>query len=86
MEFRPTFINGTQLEFIDISSEEFREYVFSASNGAPIRVIIDQPYLLHVNECGGHRIFDLRGECHYIQAGWIHLKCKSKPGQPHFIS
>jgi hypothetical protein len=74
------FINKTNLEFTDISSEMWREYHFS---GGDI-VKIDKPLKLHVSS-NGHRIFDAAGFSHYVPLGWIHLSWKAKEGQPHFV-
>ena len=75
------FKNATNLEFADISSEQWREYQFLG--GDVIR--IDSPLKLNVSESGGHRIFDAEGVSHYIPAGWIHLKWTAKDGAPTFV-
>lgn len=77
----PEFKNGTDLEFSDISSEQWREYQFLG--GETIR--IDAPLKLNVSESRNHRIFDAHGISHYIPAGWIHLKWKVKDGAPNFV-
>jgi len=84
MEFRPEFINKTEMEFSDISSEQTREYTFCDADVTHY-VIIDQPYMLHVSQSGGHRIFDMSGVCHYIPSGWVHLSWTTREGQPHFV-
>ena len=53
----PEFKNATDLEFADVSSEQWREYQFLG--GEVIR--IDAPLKLNVSESGGHRIFDAEG-------------------------
>lgn len=75
------FNNATDKQFADISSEQWREYLF---DGGTV-VKIDGPLQLNVSDGGGHRIFDAQGECHYIPAGWVHLRWLVKPGQPHFV-
>jgi len=75
------FINGTDLVFTDISSEDFRVYEFEAMN----LVRIEKPLRLHVSASGGHRIFDAQGFSHYIPSGWRRLMWKAKPGQPNFV-
>lgn len=75
------FNNATDLEFTDISSEQWREYQFL--DGQAIR--IDAPLKLNVSDSGGHRIFDAEGVSHYIPAGWIHLKWTVKDGAPNFV-
>lgn len=74
------FENRSGLDFVDISSEEWREYTFEG--GTTLRV--DQPLRLHVSE-NGHRIFDAQGVSHYVPLGWIHLKWKAKEGSPNFV-
>lgn len=75
------FNNQSGLDFTDISSEEFREYLF----GKHRRVRIDKPLWLHVSSSGGHRILDSDGISHYIPLTWFHLYWKAKEGQPHFV-
>lgn len=77
----PEFKNATDLEFADISSEQWREYQFLG--GEKIR--ISAPLKLNVSESRGHRIFDANGISHYIPPGWIHLKWKVKNGAPNFV-
>jgi len=77
----PEFNNASDLDFTDISSEQWREYQFLG--GETVR--IDAPLKLNVSESKGHRIFDAQGVSHYIPAGWIHLKWMSKDGQPNFV-
>ncbi len=73
------FKNGTDLRFVDISSEQFREYVFPVGN-----VRIENPLQLNVSK-NGHRVFDAQGTSHYIPQGWIHLKWQVREGQPNFV-
>jgi len=75
------FVNNSGLEFTDISSEEYRQYLFNADTV----VKISYPMRLNVSKSGGHRIFDAQGESHYIPGGWKHLKWKARDGQPHFV-
>lgn len=77
----PPFNNATDLEFTDISSEQWREYRFLG--GETVR--IEAPRQLNVSESGGHRIFDSHGVSHYIPAGWIHLSWQVKDGAPNFV-
>ena len=76
------FINESGLEFIDISSELWREYEFAGGD----KVRIEQPLKLHVSDSGGHRLFAADGRSHYIPAGWVHLTWQSKEGHPNFVS
>jgi len=75
------FTNATDLEFSDISSEQWREYSFLGGN----TVRIDAPLRLNVSASGGHRLFDAEGVSHYIPAGWIHLKWVVRDGAPNFV-
>jgi len=80
----PNFINETDLEFVDISSEEYRVYNFAAENGYISDVKITKPLRLNVSE-NGHRIFDAQGISHYVPKGWIHLFWKAKEGLANFV-
>lgn len=75
------FSNESDLEFTDISTEEWREYRFAG--GEVVR--IDHPLKLNVSESGGHRIYDAAGRSHYIPAGWIHLVWQAKDGAANFV-
>lgn len=75
------FINESGLDFTDISSEEFREYLFESG----VSVHIEEPLFLNVSDSGGHRVFDADGVSHYMPTGWIHLSWKAKEGKPHFV-
>ena len=75
------FRNESNLKFTDISSEEYREYI----RDGVVSVHIDEPVALNVSKSGGHRIFDAKGECHYVAPGWHHLKWKVRKDQPHFV-
>lgn len=75
-----TFKNDSNLKFVDISSEAWREY---RRPDAVIR--IDQPIALHVSKSGGHRVFDADGVSHYIPSGWIHLRWMVNENEPHFV-
>lgn len=76
------FINETNLEFKDISSEIRREYVFPNGN----IYVIDKPLFLHVSQSGGHRLYSEDGYCHYVQPkeGWV-VRWKVREGQPSFV-
>jgi len=76
----PEFINTTKYEFTDISSEEYRVYDFPGGNA----IRIDVPLKIHTTFYG-HRIFDAKGESHYIPKGWLHVRWKAKEGQPNFV-
>jgi len=84
----PEFRNGTSLEFQDISSEEWREYVTptGADSNKALVIRIEAPLKLHVSASGGHRVFSADGVSHYIPAGWKHLRWKARAGSPHFVA
>jgi hypothetical protein len=75
------FKNESGLKFVDISSEKYREYVFSIDKS----VVIAEPLMLNVSSSGGHRVFDAKGVSHYIPKGWHHLKWEAKVGFPNFV-
>jgi hypothetical protein len=75
------FKNESGLNFIDISSEEYRVYTHSKE----LSIKISNPLWLNVAPSGGHRIFDAEGVSHYVPKGWIHLMWKAKEGSPHFV-
>ena len=72
----------TELTFIDISTEVYREYVFP--NCEVVR--INAPTGVNVSASGGHRVLDAAGISHYIPTGWIHLRWEAKPGAPAFVA
>lgn len=75
------FINESNLDFTDISSEQYRIYEFN--NGKT--VMITEPLKLNISKNGGHRIYDASGISHYIPQGWLHLSWRAKPNQPNFV-
>jgi hypothetical protein len=79
----PEFRNASKLDFKNLNSEVYREYLF-ASEGKTETVRIDKPLKLAVSESGGHRLFNEAGESYYVPAGWIQLKWVAKEGAPHF--
>lgn len=74
------FKNDSNLVFTDISSEAQRSYTFPGGDV----VTVKGPQQLNVSPSGGHRIFAEDG-CHYIPAGWIHLRWTVHEGAPHFV-
>jgi hypothetical protein len=74
------FRNGTGYEFKDISSEEYRIYVFP-----DMMITINAPLLLHVSSSGGHRVLDANGCSNYIPAGWRQIQWKVYDDKPHFV-
>lgn len=68
--------NTSGLEFTDISSEEFRTYIYPNN----VQVTLPQPVALNISDRGGHRVYTEDGISHYIVPGWVHLAWKSKDG------
>lgn len=65
--------------WVDISSEEFRDYIFPEG----VTYHIDQPVALSVDKASqSHRIVDAMGYSHYIPFTWIGINWV---GDPHFI-
>ena len=76
------FINGSELDFNDISSERSRMYTFQ--NGRKLRIF--RPQYLHVSKSGGHRIYDALGYSHYVQPaqGWS-IRWRTAKNQPDIV-
>lgn len=79
MKAIPQFSHDTDFEFKDISSEEYREYVFPHGT-----VRINSPLKLAITPRNSHRVFDMDGVSHIIPAGWLELRWQVKPGSPNF--
>jgi hypothetical protein len=73
--------NESGLKFVDISSEEVREYRY----GDGTVLTIEDPRFLHVSKSGGHRILDGQEQSWYIAPGWKAIRWKVPPGAPHFV-
>ena len=76
----------TQNEWVDISSEEYREYVYP--DGKVIR--IDEPTFVKVSpsSLGGHahRVQNTDGMGFYIPYGWRYIRWKAKAGESIFVA
>lgn len=68
-----------EVEFVDISSEQWRVYDFGDH-----LVQIDGPKWLYVSD-NGHRLVDGNQISHYVPMGWIHLYWSVYPGEPPFV-
>ena len=75
------FFNATNLKFIDIDHEEFRQYLYP--NGAKIEIKF--PLKLSIDRNNIHRVFDFTGLSYYIPPNWIAVVTKPKPGGPDVI-
>lgn len=77
-EKQQPFYHTTDFEFIDISSEEWREYDWDYR--------IENPLWLAVSPSGSHRILDADGFSHYINPREsFAIKWKAKDGSPKFV-
>ena len=79
------FKNMSGLDFKNISSELYREYVYP--DGSKVR--IDNPVMLNVSSSGGHRIYAQAegttfGKCYYIKPDWRYIVWEPKNGI-HFV-
>lgn len=74
--------NESGLKFVDISSEQVREYRY---NDGSI-LTIESPQFLHVSKSGGHRILDGDGKSWYVNKGWRAITWTVKPDAPHFVT
>ena len=72
--------NQSGLEFTDISSERWREYLFADGE----TVVIDNPLQLHVSQTG-HRILDAQGISHFVPTTWKQLRWEARENAPHFV-
>jgi hypothetical protein len=72
--------NNTDLEFTDISSEEWRKYV------TPFGTYdVQSPTHLNVSE-NGHRILDAEGVSHFIDTSkGFFISWKAIGNNPHFV-
>ncbi len=74
------FKNKSPYEFLDISSEKFREYVFLGKG----TIRIDNPLKIAVSK-SGHRVFDAAGVSYFIPNEWQHIYWVAKNNQPNFV-
>ncbi len=76
-----SFRNGTKHKFHDISAEMFRTYQYPDGSF----LTINGPLLLNTNHAsGGHRVFDVSGDCHYVKGGWNEIKWRVYFEEDHF--
>ena len=79
MDKDKNFLNESDKEFIDISSETYRIYTFPNNE----KITIQFPLKLSVSP-SGHRIWDGKFS-YFIPTGWICLAWEVKDGSPHFV-
>ncbi len=75
------FFNATNLKFMDISHEAYRQYLYP--NGA--NITINFPLKLSIDRTKVHRVFDSTGLSYFIPPNWIAVVTKPKPGAPNFV-
>ena len=82
MKTNEGFINKTELDFKDISSEIEREYIIFTNS----LKIEGKPLYLNVSKSGGHRLYTSIGWCYYVQPkeGWA-IRWKVAEGKPSFV-
>lgn len=73
------FIDASSSEWTDISSEAYRTYIYP--EGVEYSVV--GPLLISISE-SGDRIFDDRGDSHWIHPGYVSITWRAKPGKPNF--
>lgn len=73
--------NETELQFVDISSEKWRCYLWDTDGD---EYWIENPQWLAITG-NGHRILDGDEKSYYIPFGWRALKWEVKKGAPHFV-
>ncbi len=76
------FINNSDREFVDISSEISRMYMFNNGN----TLEIEMPQYLSVSDSGNHYVVDIRGRVYVVAPGWQALTWQPKVGAPHIVA
>lgn len=75
------FINESEREFTDISSEGYRVYLYPDQT----QIQILNPQFLSVSASGNHYVVNAESDCYIIAPGWRAILWKTKPGAPHFV-
>jgi len=74
-------VGGKDITGKDISSEQFREYVYGDG-----RVFtVDRPAMLFIVG-GSHRVIDIHGMTHRPERNSVGIRWKARPGQPLFVA
>jgi hypothetical protein len=73
-----------QGKWLDLSSEEYREYIYEG--GETFRIELPTAINIAASSMGGHshRIKTAAGEGIYVAPGWIAIKWKPKAGAAIF--
>lgn len=72
--------NKGSYTFFDVSTEEYREYVFLGKG----TIRIDNPVAVAVSK-SGHRVLSADGVSHFISGDFDMVYWIVKPGAPHFV-
>ena len=75
-----TLRNESAREFVDISSERVRVYIFLGAG----RIEINLPQWLS-RSASGHYIVDGLGRVHFIPLGWHQLYWEPRADAPHIV-
>lgn len=67
---------------LDLTSEEFREYVYDDGNV----LLIKAPVELYITETGSHRVVAADGRTYRPTPGYLGIAWKPKVGEPAFIA
>jgi hypothetical protein len=77
------FVNATTFDWLDLTDELWREYVFPGGHTirieAPAKVAIKAPSVGSVGG-GSHRVIDANGGSHYISYGWLAIRWQVREG------
>lgn len=79
-KFDSRVYHTTDLEFKDISTEVYREYMYS--NGGVLRV--EKPIQIAISRSGNHRIITEDGMSYIVAPQWLAIRFKVKPGAANF--
>lgn len=74
----------TQNEWVDISAESYRTYLYES--GYQLRIDAPSELRVAVSTLGGHchRVKTLNGEAYYIAPGWRAITWKARKGERLF--
>jgi len=69
------------LPWKSITNELYRDYIYES--GFVYRIL--RPVAVAMSASGGHRVFNMYGECYYVKAGWAIIKWEGKEkGVPQY--
>lgn len=67
---------------IDISSEQFREYIYDDGNV----LVIHDPLELYITQSGSHRVIAADGRTYRPTPGYLGISWRPKAGHPAFVA